>query len=171
MPGPSIDEVNYTLPASKKQRIAHAQPPSAQQPSTQQLLQQSQPQPAQQPPTRPLQQQPKELPEMKVCTKSAPNKNSSVSVQPKVPGTIKSMQQSQQQPAQQPAPQPLPQHPKELPEMKVCTKSAPNKNSSVSVQPKVPGMIKYKNNQDNGGNCSFCVLISVHSVWFASVST
>ena len=90
MPGPSIDEVNYTLPTSKKRRIAHAQPPSTQQPSTQQPLQQSQQQPAPQPPPRPLQQQPKDPPKKKVRTKSAPNKNSSVSVQPKVPDVIKS---------------------------------------------------------------------------------
>ena len=137
--------------------------------SMQQPLQQSQQQPAQQPPPRPLQQHPKELPKEKVRNKSAPNKNSSVSVQPKVPDVIKSenkpgnrgdcstqqpLLQSQQQPAQQPPPQPFQQHPKELPKKVVHTMSAPNKNSSVSVLPKVPNSINSMNKSDNRGNCS-----------------
>ena len=170
MPGPSIDEVNNTLPASKKPRIAHAHSQWTQQPYTQQPLQQSQQQPAQQPLPRSLQQHPKDPPKKKVRTKSAPNKNSSVSVQPKVPDSIKSKNEpenrstncptqqplppSQQQPAQQPPLRLLQQHPKEFPREIVRPKSAPNKNSSVSLQPKVPDSIKSLNKQDNRGSCS-----------------
>ena len=88
------------------------------------------------------------------------------------PATIHAaaLQQSQQQPAPQPPPRPLQQHPKELPKKKVRTKSAPNKNSSVSVQPKVPDSIKSKNKQDNRGNCFLLCFRFFRSFCFVSVS-